>query len=590
LSSPAPPPADAAPPRWGWLGSSFRGYRRSWTGADAGAGLLLLAIAVPEQLATARLAGMPPVTGFYAFVAGTALFALLGANPLMSVGADSTIAPLFAVGIAHVAATGSSSYVALAGQLAVTVGVIVAVVGILRLGWIAELLSRPIITGFLAGVAVIIVVHELPDLFGVPAVSGSTAHRLVHLIGHLGATNGWSLGIGVLVFLVIIGGRRANKHLPGALIGLVASTAVVAGAGLRQHGVAVLGQFSHSAPHVGLTHLSWSTYTHILPVAVVVALVVVTQTAATTNAFGTPGQVQSEVSRDFIGVGAGSIASGLVGSFAVDASPARTAAVDSAGGRSQATGLGAALVMVVLVPALGLLSDLPQATLAAVLLYVASRIFAVRDLVSILRFDRLEFALALITLVVVAVVGVEQGIAVAVGLAILDRTRRSARPKTYVLGRIPDTTSWDPVDSPNSATTMPGVVAFFFGAPLYFANAGYFRQMVHVTVAAAEPRPRLFVLDAVAMSDIDYTGIRILGQVIHELDRQGVIFAVARALGTAPKNLAHAHLVHRIGRHHIFPSVDEAVNALAPYASLLGESTTPVTGSSSSTPARGSPR
>ncbi len=211
----------------------MHGYQRAWLGADLGAGVMLLAIAVPEQLATARLAGMPPITGFFAFVAGTVLFALLGSNALMSVGADSTIAPLFAVGIAHLAPTGSPDYIGLVGLLAVEVGVLVVLVGVLRLGWIAEFLSAPIISGFLAGVAVIIVVHQLPDLFGLPSVSGTTLHRVTDVVRHLGSANRWTLGIGVVVFAVVLAAERVDRRLPGALFGLVGSTVVVAAAGLH---------------------------------------------------------------------------------------------------------------------------------------------------------------------------------------------------------------------------------------------------------------------------------------------------------------------------------------------------------------------
>ena len=197
------------------------------------AAVTLLVIAVPEQLATSRLAGMPPITGFYAFVAGTVLFALLGSNPQMSVGADSTIAPLFAVGITHLATAGSSHYVELVGILAVMVGVIVALIGLLRLGWIAQLLSAPIIAGFLAGVAVIIVVHQLPDLFGLAPASGSTLHRIASVIDHLGATNGWALLIGTSVLVIVVAVEHVDRRLPGALGGLLASTVAVAALGLH---------------------------------------------------------------------------------------------------------------------------------------------------------------------------------------------------------------------------------------------------------------------------------------------------------------------------------------------------------------------
>ncbi len=536
---------------------------------------MLLAIAVPEQLATARLAGMPPITGFYAFVAGTALFAFLGSNGQMSVGADSTIAPLFAVGIAHLAVTGSPQYIALVGLLAVVVGVLVVLVGLLRLGWIAQFLSAPIISGFLAGVAVIIIVHQLPDLFGLPSASGSTVHRVVSVIRHLGSTNGWTLGIGIVVFAVVVTAERIDRRIPGALVGLIGSTAVVAAVGLHGHGVAVLGTVAHGAPHVGLTHLSWSSFGRVVSVAAIVALVVVSQSAATTSAFSAQGGYEIDVGRDFIGVGAGSILSGLFGSFAVNASPARTAAVASAGGRTQAAGLGAAVVMVLLIPAAGLLTDVPLATLAAVLIFVATRIFHARDLLRILHFDIWEFVLALVTLAVVALVGVEQGVAVAVGLAILDRTRISARPKTFVLGRIPGTTSWEPVEHPSNPPTVPEVVVFFFGAPLYYANAGYFRLRVHAALAATSPPARLLVLDAVAMGDIDFTGTRALSEMLDELGRSQVAVAVARALAGVPENLARSGLIDRIGRDHLFPSVDEAVVALGPSHPSATEGTSP---------------
>ena len=199
--------------------SSVRGYQRSWVSGDLVAGVTLLTIAVPEQLATSRLAGMPPITGFYAFIAGSLLFALLGSNPHVSVGADSTIAPLFAVGVAHFAAAGSPRYVELVAVLAVLVGVIVALVWLLRLGWIAEFLSAPIITGFLAGVAVLIVVHQLPDLLGLPPTGGSTVHRIRFILGHLGDTNGWTLliGLGVLAIVVVV--RADRPQDPGGAVG-----------------------------------------------------------------------------------------------------------------------------------------------------------------------------------------------------------------------------------------------------------------------------------------------------------------------------------------------------------------------------------
>ena len=544
------------------LFSSLRGYRRSWVPADVLAALTLLVIAVPEQLATSRLADMPPITGFYAFAAGTVLFALLGSNPQMSVGADSTIAPLFAVGVAHLAPAGSPQYVDLVGILAVAVGVFVGLVWLLRLGWIAEFLSAPIIAGFLAGIAVIIVVHQIPDLFGLAGASGSTVHRLAFTFGHLGQTNGRALGIGVAVLAIVIAAERIDRRLPGALVALVASTILVAAFGLQGNGVVVLGSVAHGAPRFGLVGLSWSTLGSVAPIAGVVALVVVTQSAATTRAFADQGGYQVDVGRDFLGVGAGSIAAGLVGAFPVNASPPRTAAVAAASGRTQAAGLGAAAAILLLVPAAGLLKDVPVATLAGVLLFIAARLFHGRDLRAIAQFDPFEFALAVTTMLAVAFVGVEQGIAVAVGLAILDRTRLSARPQLHVLGCIPQTTSWAPISSPSEPIQVPGVLVVLFATPLWYANAIHFRDQLQAALTRATGPLRLVVLDAIGMSDLDYTGARSLHEALDDLDRKHISFAIARAGEHVRDSLTRSGLLQRIGEDRLFPSVDEAVTAL----------------------------
>ncbi len=544
--------------------SSLSGYRLSWVIGDLFAAVTLLAIAVPEQLATARLAGMPPITGFYAFVAGSVMFALLGSNPQMSVGADSTIAPLFAIGIASLVSAISPDYVELAGILAVMVGVVVALVGLLRLGWVAEFLSAPIINGFLGGVAVIIVVHQLPDLLGLPGASGSTLHRVGAAVSDLHRLNGWALGIGVGVFTVVFVADRVDRRLPGALFGLIGSTILVGSLNLHAHGVMVLGALAHGAPHLGLQGLSWSALAAVAPIAGVVALVIVSQTAATTRAFADEGEYEVDVSRDFLGVGAGNVVAGLVGAFPVNASPPRTAAVVSASGRTQVAGLAAAGALVLLIPAVALLEDLPLATLAAILIFIATRILHIHDLVDIARYDRFEFGLALITLLTVALVGVEQGIAVAVALAILDRTRLSARPHLHILGRIPSTTSWAPLGGTEHAIEVPGVLVVLFATPLWYANAAHFRTDLTTAVDRAGRSLRLIVLDAMGMTDLDYTGACALRQMLDRLDHSGVSFAMARTSDTVRAGLARSGLLARIGEDHMFASVGEAVDALNP--------------------------
>ena len=542
--------------------TSLRGYQRAWAGADVAAGLTLLVIAVPEQLATSRLAGMPPITGFYAFVAGTLLFALLGSNPQMSVGGDSTIAPLFAAGVSTLAVTGSPHYVDLVPILAVMVGLMVMLVAILRLGWIAEFLSTPIVSGFLSGVAVIIIAHQLPDFLGLPPTVGTNQHRVVYVCTHLNDINGWSLAIGAGVLALMIVSARVDGRIPAALIGLVGSAALVGALDLQAHGVAVLGPIKTGAPQLGLTGLSWSTLQSLAPLAAVVALVVVTQTAATTRAFAERGGYDIDAGRDFLGVGAGSVAAGLIGSFPVNASPPRTAAVATAGGRTQAGALGAAALVVVLIPFADVLRNVPLAALAAILIFIALRLFNVGELVAIARFSNIEFALATVTLLTVVLVGVEQGIGVAVGLAILDRIRLSARPRLHVLGRIPDSTSWQRPDLEPSAAQVPGVLVTLFATPIWYANALRARDEVFDALRNAPSPVRVFILDTVGESDIDFTGTRAMSQVVDRCERDGIAFGIARAGLHLHESLRRAGLAARIGEDHFFSTVDEAVTAL----------------------------
>jgi sulfate permease, SulP family len=546
---------------------SLRGYRREWASADLVAGVTLLVIVVPEQLATSRLAGMPPITGFYAFIAGTLLFALLGSSPQVSVGADSTIAPLFAAGVAGLAAVGSPHYVALVEILAVMVGLMLLLVSVLRLGWVAEFLSAPIVTGFLSGVAVIIVIHQLPELLGIPSATGSDAHRIAYVFDHLNEVNGWALGIGLGVLAVMFVSHRVDRRIPGALIALIGSMVLVVAFNLQAHGVPLLGTIHAGAPHFGLTGLSWSALDNLAPLAAVVTLVVLTQTAATTRGFADLGEYDVDVGRDFLAVGAGNVVSGLVGSFPVDASPPRTGAVAQAGGRTQAGALGAAFVVLLLIPVAGVLKNVPLATLAAILIYVALRLFNVRDLVAIFRFDAFEFGLAAVTLLAVVLIGVEQGIVVAVGLAIIDRIRLSARPQLHVLGRIADTTSWAPLENPE-ASQVPNVLVVLFATPLWYANAVHFREEFSAALAEQAPRDiRVLVLDTIGMSDLDYTGTRALGRVLDRCERDHITFGMARAGDHLRRALQRSGLASRIGEQHFYPSVGEAVTALAPGSS-----------------------
>ena len=307
-----------------WLFASLRGYRIEWLVGDLVAGLMLSAIAIPGQLATARLAGMPPETGLYAFAAGSLAFAAFGANRFMSVAADSTIAPIFAGGLASVAAAGSANYTELAALLAVMVGIVLVAVGGLRAGWLATLLSIPVTTGFLAGISIHIIVGELPTLLGVSEERGHMLVRLVHVVGRIPEANPYAFALVAGVLIVTAGTARISPRIPGALIGLVGAGIAVALFDLEARGVSLLGALSIPLPHLTLPTLPGADeLNRMVQLALVVAMVCIMQTAAVAGTFPSDEGTPQNVSRDFAGVGAGCILAGLIGAFAVDFEPAQ---------------------------------------------------------------------------------------------------------------------------------------------------------------------------------------------------------------------------------------------------------------------------
>ena len=289
---------------------------------------MLAAIAIPGQLATARLAGMPAQTGLYAFAAGSFAFAALGANRFMSVAADSTIAPIFAGGLTSIAVVGSAHYTEMATLLALLVGIILVAIGLLRAGWLATLLSIPVTTGFLAGIAIHIIVGELPTMLGVAGWHGHLLGRVVHVFGQLRDTNLYTLALGLGVLIVTMGTARISSRIPGALIGLVGAGLAVALFHLEAHGVSVVGALSVPLPRFAILPVpGMNELGQMFQLALVVAMVCIMQTAAVASTFPSDDGTPDDVSRDFAGVGAGSVLAGLIGAFAVDASPPSTAIV-----------------------------------------------------------------------------------------------------------------------------------------------------------------------------------------------------------------------------------------------------------------------
>jgi SulP family sulfate permease len=549
-----------APRRWP-IFQSFTGWRAADLGPDVIAGLTLAAIAIPEQMATARLGNFAPQIGFLAIIAGSIGFAIFGSSRAMSVGADSTITPIFAGSLALVAASGSPHYAALAAMLALIVGAMLVVGGLLRLGWIADLLSIPVMTGFLAGIAGHIILSQAPALLGLASPEGSFLDRLDALIGALGSANILTLAIGLGVLAIMLIAERINPRIPGALIGLGGATAMVAAFGLEQRGVAVLGAVAGAIPTLKLPEASLDDLTRSLPIAFIVAVVVMVQTAATTRAF--PAGREPDVNRDFIGVGAASALAGLIGAFPVDASPPRTAVVVETGGASQLGALVcAALVLALSAFGAGLLTHVPFAALAGVLLFVAQRIIRVAIFVEVWRQSFAEFVLIVATLAAILFLPIQQGVAIGIILSLLHGVWTTTRAKTIEFARIPGTTIWWPKSPSHPGETIPGVLVAALQAPLSFLNAYEFQRAILALVAARAPAVRLVVIEANSIVDIDYTAARVLCAVIDRLHQSGVKVAFARLESVRAQDaFARLGLERQIGADRLYHSVEEAVRA-----------------------------
>jgi sulfate permease, SulP family len=557
-----PRPAGAS---HGWPGlSSLASYRASFLTQDLVAGLTLAAIAVPEQMATARLGGLPPQIGFFAFLAGSLAFAVFGSNRFLSCGADSTIAPIFAGSLALLAASGSAEYAALAAALALMVGLVLLAGGIFRLGWIADLLSMPVTTGFLAGIAVHILASQLPTVLGLTAPDGTLLHRVADLARHLDEANPLTILIGFGVLAVIAVSEWISPRIPGALIGLALATAAVVGFGLESRGVTVLGTISGALPTLAIPGITAAQWASLVPLSLIIATIVMVQTAATTRSFPSDPNEPPDVDRDFVGVGAGNILASLFGAFAVNASPPRTAIVSETGGRSQIAGIVAAAIVLALATfGAALLRQIPHAALAGVLLFVAARIIRVHQIVTVYREAFGEFLLIAATAAAIVVSPIEQGVAIGISLSLLHGMWSATRARVVVFERVPGTSVWWPQSPHSRGEKVPGIIVAGFAAPLSFLNAYRFRHDMLNALRPSPQKPRMIVLEATGILDIDFTAAQILRDLVRRCHADGIVFAVARLESTrAQEAVARYGIEALLGPNRMYRSVEEAIRAL----------------------------
>ena len=532
---------------------------------DVIAGATLAALAIPEVMGYAKIAGTPVITGLYTLILPVALFALFGSSRHLVVGADSATAAILAVGLlATGAVSGSPEYTQLASLAALMCAAFLILARLLKLGFIANFLSRSVLIGFLTGVGIQVAMGQLGGMFGITDQSGTTLEKLWQTLQAIPTqTNVPDLVVSLAVLATILGLERVNRKIPGALIAVVGSIVASYVFDLAAKGVTDLGTVPSGLPTLGLPTavITTANITALLPTVISMVIVILAQSAATSNAYAMRYGDSFDENVDLIGLGLANLGAGISGTFVVNGSPTKTEMVDGAGGRSQISQLTAGLIVVVVLLFLTVpLSYMPNAVLASVVFLIGIRLIDVLGMSAIARLRPGEFVVAVITSAVVVIVGVEQGIILAMALSIVEHIDHSYHPRDRLLsitqdGRVATT----PIATGTQAA--PGLAIYRFGAGIYYANASRFTEEILELVEDASPSLRWLAVSMASVSDIDFSGSDTVARLVPELQRNGVTLVLADVDDDVRKQLAAYGLIERIGEDRIFASFRDAIDA-----------------------------
>jgi len=535
---------------------ALRSYHRSWLRFDLVAGVVLAAILVPQGMAYAELAGLPPVTGLYTTIACLVGYALMGPSRVLVLGPDSSVSPLiFAAIFPIVAVTDDpSKAIALAGMMAVLVGVILIGLGVGKLGFVADLLSKEVQVGYMNGLAITIIVGQMPKLFGFSTDADGFIEEVQTFFTGLDERNSTALvvGIGTLAVLLLL--PRVSRAIPAVLVAVVGATVVTA---LFDLEISTVGALPQGLPKPALPWTRWDDVAPMLVAAAGITLVSLTDTIATSTAFAARRGDEVVPNQEMIGIGTANVAAGFFQGFAVSTSSSRTAVAESSGAKSQLTGLvGAVVVALLLLFFSTLLADLPQTALAAVVIAAALSLADLKALRHYWHVRNSSFVLSLVATGGVVFFGVLQGILIAVVLSILLFFKRSWWPHGEVLGHV-EGEGWHSLRMTPTAEPLPGVLVYRWEAPLFFANAGMFRQQVRELVR--KERPRWVVLQCEAITDIDVSAADVLEQLDRELNAQGVHLAFVELRDRLQDLVFRYGLFATLDRDHFYDSVELAL-------------------------------
>lgn len=542
--------------------SQFRGYQRDWLRGDVVAGLTVAAYLVPQVMAYATVAGLPPVVGLWAALVPLAVYAVLGSSRQLSVGPESTTALMTATALAPLAAGDPGRYAALAAAAALLVGVMCFVAGLVRLGFLADLLSHPVLIGYMTGVALIMIASQLGKVTGVSVKGEEFIDQIRSFVAGLDELHWPTIILAAAVLVVLLVFAWLTPRLPGPLIAILVAAVVVSVFALHRSGIKTVGYVPGGLPTPAVPVLSMADVMAMLIPAAGIAIVAFNDNVLTARTFAVRHGQDIDANAELRALGVCNVGVGLTQGFPVSSSGSRTALGDAVGSRSQLYSIVAlAFVLVVMLFGRGVLATFPSAALGALVVYAALRLIDVSEFKRLARFRRREVFLALATTAAVLVFGVLYGVLVAIGLSILELLQRMARAHDGVLGFVPGMAGMHDVDDYPEADLVPGLLVYRYDAPLFFANAENFRERAMVAVNEYPGRVEWFVLNAEANVEVDLTALDAVDQLRTELGRRGIVFAMARVKQDLRDSLESAGLLDKIGEAHIYPTLPTAVEA-----------------------------
>ena len=572
-TAPVPPsrvattPARAALPRGiaSWVPGleALRTYDRGWLRGDLVAGVILSTLLVPAGMGYAEAAGLPAITGLYATIIPLLAYALFGPSRILVLGPDSALAAVIAATILPLSAGDPDRAIALASALAIMVGALCIAAGLARLGFLTDLLSRPVRVGYMNGIALTVILSQLPKLFGFSVTADGAIPELVEFVRKLlaGATEPAALAIGVACLAIILVLKRVDPRIPGVLVAVVFATVIVSVADLAAT-IYVVGSVPRGIPLPSIPAVSLSDLAPLFTGAVGIALVSFADTSVLSRTFAARNGYRVDPDHEVRGLGIANLAGGFFQGFPVSSSASRTPVAESAGARTQLTGVvGALIIAGLLILAPDLLRNMPSTALAAVVIAAVLGLFDVASIVLFARVRRADAVLAVVCFLGVVILGVIPGILLAVGLSLLDFVRRAWVPHDAVLGRAEGVKGYHDVTRYPQAKQIPGLLLYRWDAPLFFANADTFRERIVELVDGAETPVTWVVVAAEPITDVDTTAADAIAELDAELVERGTELAFAEMKDPVKDRLKRYGLKASIGREHFFPTLGAAVHA-----------------------------